>query len=202
MARRGDGPDTWTRRAKSEGYAARSIFKLQEIDQRYGLVRGGQRVLDLGCHPGSWLRYLAERVGARGEVVGVDRTETEPPPGPVRTLVGDVLALGAEELDPAGHGFDVVVSDMAPDTTGIRSTDQARSAALAEQALELATTLLRPGGHLVVKVFQGPDVQPLLVRARQGFDHAKLVRPKAVRKESSEVYLVARGRAGAPRSRS
>ncbi len=203
MARRGGrrrrpgrraGADGWTARAKARGFPARSVFKLEELDHRFGLLRPGLAVLDLGCHPGSWLRYAAERVGSGGRVVGIDRAPTDPPPGPAQTLVGDVLTVTPETLDPDGAGFDLVLSDLAPDTTGVPLTDQARSAELAGRALDLALALLRPGGGLVAKVFSGPDVETLRARAAAGFSRVRLARPKAVRKASSEVYLVAVGR--------
>ena len=188
--------DKLSRRAKAEGYAARSVYKLEELDRRFRLLTRGARVLDLGCHPGSWLRYAATRVGPGGIVIGIDRVETEPPAPNVSTMVGDVLSIEPNAVDAEGTGFDVVLSDMAPDTTGIRMTDQARSAELTARALDLALALLRPGGHLVAKVFQGPDVQDLVRAARAGFADARTARASATRKESSEVYLVARSRSG------
>lgn len=186
-------PDSWSRKARAQGYEARSVFKLEELQRRFRLLAPGARVLDLGCAPGSWLRYAAEQVGPKGSVVGIDRVESQAPAPHVCTLVGDVYETPMEALDSEGLGFDLVMSDMAPDTTGMASTDQARSAALAERALELAEALLKPGGAFVAKVFQGPDVQGLLGRARRGFTKAKLARPAAIRKQSSEIYLVATG---------
>lgn len=200
MARRrtGPGPDSWTRRAKAQGFAARSVFKLEDLDRRHGLLRTGGRVLDLGCHPGAWLRYAALAVGPNGEAVGVDRAPTAPPAGNARTLTGDVFETPSDLLDPEGRGFDAVLSDLAPDTTGSRVTDQARSSALAERALDLALLLLRPGGVFVCKVFQGPDVPALVGRARADFTAARLHRPPAVRSSSTELYLVALGRRPRP----
>lgn len=185
--------DGWTKRAKKQGFAARSVFKLEDLDRRFSLIRPGARVLDLGCHPGSWLRYACERVGPRGHVVGIDRTPTTPFAAHCVTLTGDIFDTPADQLDPDGAGFDAVVSDMAPDTTGIRNTDQARSVALAEHAYALALNLLRPGGAFVCKVFQGPDVQALIAAARGRFDKVRQARPPAVRKSSTELYVVATG---------
>jgi len=198
MARGGDRrrSDGWTERAKGQGYAARSVFKLEHLDRRFSLLKAGDRVLDLGCHPGSWLRYAAQRVGPSGWVVGIDRAQTSPPYDHCTTLVGDIFDTPREILDPRGLGFDAVISDMAPDTTGVRNTDQARSAALAEHAYHLATTTLSSGGVFVCKIFQGPDVQALVSTARQAFDKARLTRPPAVRKKSTEVFIVATGFAG------
>ena len=130
-------------------------------------------------------------------MVGIDRAETSPPYDHCRTLVGDIFDTPREVLDPEGRGFDAVISDMAPDTTGVRNTDQARSAALAEHAYHLATTTLSPGGVFGCKIFQGPDVLARVATAGQAFDKARLTRPPAVRKKSTEVFVVATGFAGA-----
>ena len=185
--------DSWSKRAKSQGYAARSVFKLEDLDRRFSLLRPGQRVLDLGCHPGSWLRYATVRVGPSGHVVGIDRTPTPAFAAHCTTLTGDIYDTPPEALDPQGRGFDAVLSDMAPDTTGIPTTDQARSVALAEHALHLALTLLRPGGSFACKVFQGPDVAALVTATRARFTQVRQARPPAVRKSSTELYLVATG---------
>ncbi len=185
--------DGWSKKAKSQGFAARSVFKLEDLDRRFTLVRRGARILDLGCHPGSWLRYATDKVGPSGHVVGIDRTPTSPFAPHCTTVTGDIYDTPPEVLDPDGLGFDAVLSDMAPDTTGIRNTDQARSVALAEHAFHLALRLLRPGGGFVCKVFQGPDVPALVTAARARFDAVKQARPPAVRKSSSEIYLVATG---------
>ena len=192
--RRRAGADGWTARAKARGYPARSVFKLEALDLRFGLLRPGQTVLDLGCHPGSWLRYAARRVGPDGWVLGIDLTPTEAPAGPARTLAADVFALDPRELDRDARGYDVVLSDMAPDTTGVPDTDRARSAALAGRALDFALALLRPGGALVVKVFGGPEADEIFSRASQGFARVRRARPEAVRKASTELYVVALGR--------
>jgi 23S rRNA (uridine2552-2'-O)-methyltransferase len=151
-------------------------------------------VLDLGCRPGSWLQYAARKVGARGAVVGIDRAPLDQPIAGTRVVVGDAFAIDPAELRGEHSGFDVVLSDMAPDTTGIRAVDQARSEALFERALALAEELLAPGGHFVGKLFQGPDFQRLMARARAGFDKAVIEKPAGSRKESIEVYVVGLGR--------
>jgi 23S rRNA (uridine2552-2'-O)-methyltransferase len=185
--------DAFFRRARTEGFAARAVYKLEEIDQALGLLRAGARVLDLGCRPGSWLQYARAAVGARGAVVGIDR---QPLPAPVpgtRVLVADLFATTDPELLGDLSAFDVVLSDMAPDTTGIRATDQARSAALFEEALGRAERLLAPGGSLVGKIFQGPDVTSLRRRMAQRFELVKLWKPRGSRAASPEVYLVGKG---------
>jgi 23S rRNA (uridine2552-2'-O)-methyltransferase len=183
--------DQFHRRAKAADYAARSVYKLEEIQRRHRLLRAGQRVLDLGCRPGSWLQYCATIVGPRGALVGLDRTPLDRPVPGARIEVGDVLEVAADTLRGSLDAFDVVLSDMAPDTSGIRSLDQARSETLFERALDLALVLLTPGGHFVGKLFQGPDWPRLLARAREEFDQVATVKPAASRKESIEQYVVA-----------
>jgi 23S rRNA (uridine2552-2'-O)-methyltransferase len=151
-------------------------------------------VLDLGCRPGSWLQYVAKAVGERGALVGVDRAPLDVAIPGARVLIGDVFQLSPDALRGELAGFDVVLSDMAPDTSGVRSLDQARSEGLFERALDLALALLVPGGHFVGKLFQGPDWQRLLLRARGGFETVRTVKPEGSRKESIEQYVVALGR--------
>jgi len=186
--------DVFHRRAKQQGFVARSVFKLEEIDQKHHLLRRGGRVLDLGCKPGSWLQYAGTIVGPDGALVGIDRTPLDKPVPGARLLVGDVFAVTPEELRGELDGFDVVLSDMAPDTSGVRSLDQARSEGLFERALEIAELTLAKGGHFVGKLFQGPDWQRLLKRAREGFGEVRTVKPAGSRKESIEQYVVAKNR--------
>ena len=186
--------DAYHLQARREGFAARSVFKLQEIDERFRLLRAGQRVLDLGCRPGSWLQYAARVVGPRGVLVGLDRTPLDVVIPGARILVGDVFALTAEEMLGDLPGFDLVLSDMAPDTSGVRAVDQARSENLFERALEIAEATLAPGGGFVGKLFQGPAQPALVARGRAGFDRVVLVKPKSSRSESIEQYVVALGR--------
>jgi len=183
--------DAYWKRAKSEGLAARAAFKLEEIDGKHHVLRAGARVLDLGCAPGSWLQWAARVVGPGGALVGIDRHQlTVKIPG-ARLIVGDIYQTPVQTLRGDLAGFDVVLSDMAPDTSGVRQMDQARSEALFEHALGLAEVLLVPGGHFVGKLFQGPAFQPLIARCRAGFAEVKLHKPKSSRKESIEQYVVA-----------
>lgn len=185
--------DPFFKKAREAGYAARAVFKLEEIDKKVSLLRPGDRVLDLGCRPGSWMQYAVKRVGSHGVVIGIDR---DPLPAAVpgaRVLVADLYATTDAELLADQAAFDVVLSDMAPDTTGIRGTDQARSAALFEEALGRAERMLAPGGAFVGKIFQGPDVQPLRKRMEARFGQVRLLKPEGSRAESAEVYLVGKG---------
>ena len=190
---RGKRHDAFFKKARAEGYAARSVFKLEDLDRRFRLFHSGERVLDLGCRPGSWLQYAKTAVGAHGVVVGLDR---QPLPAPVpgcKVLIGDVYTMPDEELLDGQRAYDVVLSDMAPDTTGIRSADQARSAALVEEALARAERLLAPGGAFVAKIFQGPDVAEIRKRMGTRFSEVHLVKPEASRASSTELYLVGKG---------
>lgn len=180
--------DVFYQRAKKEQFAARSIYKLQEIDQKYGLFRPGQRVLDLGCRPGSWLQYAAKRT--HGQLVGIDRQALAIVIPNSRIVIGDVFEVDAATLRGELAGFDVVLSDMAPDTTGVRHVDQARSEALFERALDIADEVLVPGGHFVGKLFQGPDWNRLLTRMRKRYGEARTMKPESSRKDSIEQYVV------------
>jgi 23S rRNA (uridine2552-2'-O)-methyltransferase len=186
--------DSFHRRAKQQGFAARSVFKLEEIDHKVHLFRASGRVLDLGCRPGSWLQYAAKAVGPSGALVGLDRAPLDIHIPGARILVGDVFNVSVEELRGELAAFDVVLSDMAPDTSGVRSLDQARSEGLFERALEIAEASLAPGGRFVGKLFMGPDWQRLIARARGGFAEVRTLKPAGSRKESIEQYVVALGR--------
>jgi 23S rRNA (uridine2552-2'-O)-methyltransferase len=182
--------DRFHQRAKKEGFAARSVFKLEEIDRKYRLIKPGARVLDLGCRPGSWLQYAARAAGPTGKLVGLDRTPLDVEIPGVRNETGDVFTVTAEQLRGELEAFDLVLSDMAPDTTGIRSVDQARSEGLFERALEIAEGVLAPGGAFLGKLFQGPDFKRLSERVRKGFGELHIVKPEAARKESIEQYVL------------
>jgi 23S rRNA (uridine2552-2'-O)-methyltransferase len=189
--------DHFHRRAQKAGYRSRAVFKLEEIDQARPLFKPGGRVLDLGCAPGSWLQYARGRVGERGRLVGIDRLELPNLAG-ARLIVGDVFEATADDLRGDLAGFDVVLSDMAPDTTGIKHVDQARSENLFERALELATRTLAPGGAFVGKLFQGPDFKRLIDLCRARFAEVKIIKPKSSRQFSIEQYVIGRGFRGEP----
>ena len=185
--------DYWSRKARREQYPARSVFKLEEVDRKYGLLKPGHRVLDLGCHPGSWTLYASGRVGPGGEVVGVD---LKPTPGNfaenTRVIQGDVLSMPRDELF-AGGRFDVILSDMAPQTSGIRATDQARSVELVRVAFALAREGLRPGGSLYFKIFEGPDAAEIFKGAAEAFAGVRRIKPRSSRSFSSEYFGLAQG---------
>lgn len=188
-------PDRYTARAKKEGFAARSVYKLEEIDRRTQLLRAGLKVLDLGAAPGSWTQYVAAKVGPRGRVVAVDLNPLRVATGPNTTAVQmDVLAAPLEQFDTLGGPFDVVLSDMAPHTTGIADADAARSAELVERAVAVAARVLAPGGKLLAKIFQGAEFEAVRAQMRQLFTEVRVIKPEASRKESREIYLAASGR--------
>lgn len=184
--------DHYAQKARDKGFASRAVFKLQDIDRRFRLFTPGQRVLDLGCAPGGWLKYAAQQVGAKGRVVGIDRFETPAPAPQVVTIAADLQQ--ALDLGEEARPFDVVLSDMAPDTTGIRHVDQDRSAVLARIALEWAARWGKRGSAFVVKLFQGPDFHAFLAEIKQLYGKVKCVKPEASRKESIELYIVAQNK--------
>jgi 23S rRNA (uridine2552-2'-O)-methyltransferase len=185
-------PDTWARKAKKEGHPARSIYKLEEIDKRFRVVKRGGRVLDLGCAPGSWSRYADKAMGKGGTLVGVDLSPTTQCPGTViEASIHDITA--AQLLEALGGPAHLVLSDMAPFTTGHRVADHVCQLELATQAFELAKATLAPGGNFVVKIFDGEDANAYVLACRPHFEKCKRVKPKATRKESMEFFLVCLG---------
>ncbi len=185
--------DRFHQKAKKHGFLARAVFKLEELDQQFKLFRPGQRVLDLGCAPGSWLQYARGKVGDKGVLVGLDRGPLRGQVAGARIVVGDVMSIDVAELVGDLGGFDVVLSDMAPDTSGIRHLDQARSEALFERALEIATQVLAPGGNFAGKLFQGPDFKKLIDAVRARFELGKTAKPASSRQISIEQYVVGKG---------
>src|SRR5262249_43771942 len=188
--------DHYFQQAKRQGLRARSAFKLEELAERFHLLRSGARVLDLGAAPGGFLQIIAQAGGPSGQAGGGDLGPIRPfPDGRVRTAVVDVLADDAEaRLDAVAPGpFDAVLSDMAPKTTGVRATDEARSHRLAERALEIARKRGKPGSSFAAKLFMGGDFEHFREQVRQAYREVKVVRPEATRSASFEVYRVGRG---------
>jgi 23S rRNA (uridine2552-2'-O)-methyltransferase len=183
--------DHYTRRAKKEQYPARSVYKLQEIQQKHFLIKKGHKILDLGCSPGSWLLYAARLTGEDGLVVGVDLepVKIQLPPQ-VQIITADVFSLEVESL---GKDFNVVLSDMAPATTGHKAVDAARSFNLCEAALSIAQKVLVPGGHFICKIFQGQDFKQFQETVKAAFSELKIFKPQSSRKASKEIYLIGLG---------
>lgn len=204
MARRSKSSDRWLRehfsdpfvqRAKAEGWRSRAVFKLEEIDQREKLLKPGTVCLDLGAAPGAWSQYALRRVGEKGRVVATDILEMQGLTG-VEFVQGDfreeevfnrLLALVPE------HGVDVLLSDMAPNLSGVDAIDAPRSMYLAELALDMAARVLKPGGVALIKVFQGAGFQEFVAESRRKFAKVKLQKPDASRSRSPELYLLAKG---------
>lgn len=185
-------PDFWSQKAFKEGYPARSVYKLQEIDQKFGMLKKGYTVLDLGASPGSWTTWLLRNLDNTGKVVSVDLNPLS------KSVKGDNLVffqgdLLSEEIRnqiTAEGPYDLVVCDAAPLTTGNRTIDTLRSKSLVEMAIWYAQAMLKPGGNFCVKIFQNGDQQKLLMKMREIFSNAKGFKPEACRTESFETYLI------------
>jgi len=188
--------DVYHRKAKELGYRSRAVFKLIEICRRTGLIRPGDVIVDLGAAPGGWLQVASERVGASGRVLGVDLRPIEPlSASNVSTIIGDIEApdMARRILSYLDGGADVVLSDASPNLSGIWELDQARQLGLASSSLRIASEVLRAGGAMILKAFQGGLFDDLLAAIRGSFRNVDLLRPGATRKRSSEIYLVCRG---------
>lgn len=181
--------DHFTRMAVREGYRARSSYKLKQINMKYGLIRPRSSVLDLGCWPGGWL-IVANETSRGGRIVGVDLEKIKPIRG-VDFIHGDINSKKVQEL--ISGEFDVVLSDMAPKTTGIKSIDVEQSIELSRRALSVAKRVLKADGSFLCKVFQGPGFEKFLSDVRKSFNFCKSVKPEASRKVSKEIYIVAKG---------
>lgn len=185
--------DYYFKKAKKENFAARSVYKLDEIDQKFRLFHKGQQVFDLGCSPGSWSQYASSKVGSAGKVLGVDLS-------PVTVKLANAIFLQADlrdlnlELTLQENGFDqafdIVMSDMAPKTTGIRSTDQARSTELCLLALDVARKYLKVKGQFICKFFHSDDFSELRDLIKKDFQEFHAIRPDSTRKISKEIFLV------------
>jgi 23S rRNA (uridine2552-2'-O)-methyltransferase len=187
--------DAFFRKAREQGLPSRAAFKLEEIITRFNLVRNGARVIDLGCAPGGWLAVIARAAGSDGRVVGVDLAVCASISSNVVTMAGDIRDERTRKTaaDALGSAADLVTSDLSPKLTGIREHDQMRSAELIGAALAFSRGVLRSGGAMVVKLFMGtefPQIRDLFARE---FAHVEVVRTRASRPGSAELYIVARG---------
>lgn len=189
--------DYYFKKAKAENFAARSVFKLQEIDERLKIFRPGQLVLDLGAAPGSWSQYASQKIGAQGRLLGVDLTAVTLKMKNAVFIQADLRDLNLEDSFRA-HSFeppfDVVMSDMAPKTTGIKVTDQARSLELCELALDVAQRFLKPRGAFVCKLFHSDDFTQFRERMKNEYQRVEVIKPKATRQISKEIFLVGLGK--------
>ena len=189
-------PDARTKAAKAQGFPARSVFKLEEIDRRVKLLRGGQKVLDLGAAPGSWSLYASQKVGPGGRVLAIDLQEIRQafPPN-VKVAQGDALTLENAALAEFAP-YDVVLSDMAPNTSGSKIRDQAGSLELCLRALDVALALGKPGSHFVAKIFMSGDFQVARKLAGARYEKCQVIRPEGTRQQSTEVFIVGLGLKG------
>jgi 23S rRNA (uridine2552-2'-O)-methyltransferase len=185
-------PDSYSQKAKKSGFKARSVFKLEEIDQKYKVFRSGNRVLDLGAYPGSWSQYVLQKVGKKGLVLGIDIQPIAEKFAPNFVFFHDSILN--PELDFSGYApFDVVLSDMAPSTSGIKDKDVYESLELARMAETMAEKYMKKNGTFVCKVFQGEDFDEFYRELKKKFQKMKSYKPEAVRKTSKEIYIIGWG---------
>lgn len=184
--------DHYLQKSRADDYRSRAAYKLEEIDQKYRLIKPGMKILDLGAAPGSWTQYALRKVSGKAKIIAIDLLEIAPIEGAV-ILQGDIRdqQKQAQIIELAPNGLDMILSDMAPDTTGVHYADTENSAMLVHLALDIAEKLLKPGGSFVAKVFEGAEYQQLLQRARKLFGFAKSFNPKASLNRSRELFLVA-----------
>ena len=194
MYRKNKINEFFTTKAREEGYPARSVYKLKEIDEKYYLFKNGDRVLDLGCAPGSWLIYVANKIGNQGKVIGIDIKDIKIPLKEnvifIKKDIMDFEKSGAEELK---RKYQAVISDLAPSTSGIGSVDAAKSLELCEKAFDIAKIVLVSGGNFVCKIFEGESANNFFKEVEKSFKFAKRFKPKAITKRSKEFYIVGKG---------
>jgi 23S rRNA (uridine2552-2'-O)-methyltransferase len=187
--------DHYTQQAKKDNYPARSVYKLKEIQQKFTLIKKGDKVLDLGCFPGSWLIYSAETTGPDGSVFGIDLNAVEAGLPPNATaFTGDILDLDEGIAAAVGKEFNVVLSDMAPATTGMKDVDAMRSFELCSMALSVAMERLVPGGAFVCKIFQGGAFNEFTGLVKSVFNKHKIFKPESCRKQSREIFIIGIGK--------
>jgi 23S rRNA (uridine2552-2'-O)-methyltransferase len=188
--------DPYVQRSKREGYRSRAAYKLIEIDERDRILAPGAVIVDLGAAPGGWTQVAVKKAGPKGRVVAIDLLAMPAVPGATFIHADFAMAAGLAQVEAAleGKGADLVLSDMAPNISGIAISDQARSMALAELARDFALSRLKPGGALLVKVFQGAGYEEFHKSLRAGFEKVVVRKPDASRGESAELYLLARGK--------
>jgi len=182
--------DKLARKARFEGFRARSVYKLEELDQRFHLLSQGQDVLDLGAAPGSWMQYASDKVGETGVVMGIDLQVIQPISKNAKSYIADVNDLEAIKNTVGNRKFDLVLSDLAPNTTGIKEVDAARSVELDKAVFEVSKISLKPGCTLVMKVFQGEELVKFLKQLKLYFRSVAVFKSGASRDRSREVYII------------
>lgn len=184
--------DKWSQKAAQEGYRARSVYKLKELDERFKLLKPGMTVLDFGAAPGSWLQYTSEKVGPNGKLIGIDLKEIESIDG-AKTVVCDITDINKINnilINLCIHKVDLILSDLAPNTSGIRDVDQYRSIELSESVIKVASVFLKTPGKCVLKVLRGADFDNFIRNLKKYWQTVKIVKTKASRDRSNEVYVV------------
>jgi len=184
-------PDFYSKKAKSEGFFARSIYKLEEIQDKFHLIKKGQKVLDLGCAPGSWSQFVLSVIKETGMLVGIDYKEIKVSAPNAVFIKGNFLKDNAKEKINAHAPFDGIISDMAPDTSGDKFSDNIESSNLTEEALDFAYDYLKKGGYFIAKIFQGGNENEIMNEAKEAFERVKWFKPKSSRKISNEIFIVA-----------
>jgi 23S rRNA (uridine2552-2'-O)-methyltransferase len=184
--------DGYWRQAKKEGYRSRASYKLMQLNKKFGLLRRGDTVLDVGCAPGGWMQVAREIVGESGYVLGIDLQKISPfEEDNAEALQADITSSNIlTMIRERKEVFDVVISDISPNISGIWDVDHFRSVELSEKALDLAVELLRNRGNFLVKVFQGEAIQEFFEKVKAHFSYTKISSPKASRKSSAEVYVI------------
>ena len=193
--RGGQWADHLTEKAKSQGYPARSVYKLEEIQNKFRVMKKGDTVLDLGCAPGSWMLYAAKQVGGAGRVFGIDLKAVEIKlPDNITAIRDNILRLENPDFITGVDGFHTVMSDMAPATTGRKDVDALRSFELCRMALDTALTHLKPKGNFICKIFQGNEFKAFEKEVKAAFRECKIFKPESCRKQSKEIYIIAKGK--------
>jgi 23S rRNA (uridine2552-2'-O)-methyltransferase len=185
--------DAWSRKAAKEGYRARSVYKLMELQERFHLLKPGITVLDVAAAPGSWLQYAAKMIGPKGRAIGLDLTPIKPVAEHVKTFEQDITDLAAVNSLLKAEKIslvDLVLSDIAPSTSGVKDVDQWRSIELNQAVVDIAERFLKPTGFCVLKVFRGADFDAFLRELKQNWDDVRVVETEASRDRSREVYIV------------
>lgn len=183
----------YTRKAREDGYFARSVYKLEEIDRKFHILKQNQKIVDLGCAPGSWSQYISKKVGPKGLVVGIDYKETRFSSPNMILVKGRFTTLDNKDKISSHGPFDGVVSDMAPDTSGDRLTDCYKSSDLVTEALHFACDFLKEGGFFIAKIFQGGDEKELMKLLEKSFASCHWFKPKSTRKKSFEIFMIGTG---------
>ncbi|WP_457552661.1 RlmE family RNA methyltransferase [Desulfobacula sp.] len=187
--------DHLTQRAKAENYPARSVYKLEEIQNKFKIIKKNDQVLDLGCAPGSWLLYSSKQVGNHGKVFGIDlkHIDIHLPPNVV-IIENNILNMDNESFLGDNRGFNAILSDMAPATTGRKDVDALKSFELCNMALKVADNFLLQNGNFVCKIFQGNDFNEFQKNVKSKFKECKIFKPESCRKQSKEIYIIAKGK--------